>query len=288
MSLLDRVHACTRHDPGGRVPLRVEGAVRGRLTPALAEALTGFPDVFVPAGDGLALHPDLHTAALRTQAVGAVVDALYPRGLFGARRGELYPVSRRFDDAPAFALERGAVGAFGTPAFGVHLNGFVDGAAGPRLWIARRAAAKPTFPGRLDHLVGGGQPLGLGVEANLRKECAEEAGLPDTLLGGLTPIHRLTYRFEDEYGFHDDTTFVFDLALPSDFRPRPQDGEVDAFELWPLARVIDTLRTTRAFKTNVALVILDWLLRRGELDGDPERDALEDAIGALRGPLGAA
>jgi hypothetical protein len=41
---------------------------------------------------------------------------------------------------------------------GVHMNGYVtlpDG--GKELWVARRSRAKPTWPGKLDHIVAGGQ-----------------------------------------------------------------------------------------------------------------------------------
>lgn len=49
-----------------------------------------------------------------------------------------------------------------TPWPGVHLNGFVCLPGGSReLWVARRSASKPTWPGKLDHIAAGGQPHGL-------------------------------------------------------------------------------------------------------------------------------
>ena len=39
----------------------------------------------------------------------------------------------------------------------MHINGYVSGAEGQRLWLARRSATKPTWPGMLDHIVAGGQ-----------------------------------------------------------------------------------------------------------------------------------
>ena len=45
-------------------------------------------------------------------------------------------------------------------AYGVHINGYVGdvaAAGGQRLWVARRSATKPTWPGMLDHIVAGGQ-----------------------------------------------------------------------------------------------------------------------------------
>jgi hypothetical protein len=38
------------------------------------------------------------------------------------------------------------------------VNGYVGGADGSKkLWVARRSASKQTWPGRLDHIVAGGQ-----------------------------------------------------------------------------------------------------------------------------------
>jgi hypothetical protein len=43
----------------------------------------------------------------------------------------------------------------------------------------------------------------------------------------------------------------------------PADGEVAGFELWPLARVVETVRQTDDFKFNVNLVLLDLFARLG-------------------------
>jgi len=42
----------------------------------------------------------------------------------------------------------------------VHINGFVETDAGLELWVARRSKDKPTWPGKLDHIVAGGQVRG--------------------------------------------------------------------------------------------------------------------------------
>src|SRR3546814_9622945 len=85
-------------------------------------------------------------------------------------RGEDYGIARRWGEAPLFRMERGAVPLFGVPAFGVHVNGYVATADGPRLWVGRRAKHKMVAPGKLDHLVAGGQPYGLGLMENVRSE----------------------------------------------------------------------------------------------------------------------
>ena len=47
------------------------------------------------------------------------------------------------------------------------------------------------------------------------------------------------------------------------FSPQAADGEVEAFELWPIARVMQTVRDTDEFKFNVNLVLIDLFRRQG-------------------------
>ncbi len=62
--------------------------------------------------------------------------------------------------------------------------------------------------------------------------------------------------------------FIYDLELPTDFTPRPTDGEVAEFLLWPLAQVRDTVRDGDGFKFNCALVAIDFLIRHGIIGPD--------------------
>lgn len=72
-------------------------------------------------------------------------------------RDELYPVygdDSRADNI-AFVMERAATPLFGIPTFGVHVNGFSrDASTGEKkMWVARRALTKQTWPGVLDNCV---------------------------------------------------------------------------------------------------------------------------------------
>ena len=58
-------------------------------------------------------------------------------------------------------------------------------------------------------------------------------------------------------GLRRDLLHCYDLDLPEDFVPRAADGEVESFELWPIARVLQTVRDTDDFKFNVNLVLID-------------------------------
>ena len=79
-------------------------------------------------------------------------------------------------------------------------------------------------------------------------------------------VGRINYAVEREEGLRRDTLHCFDLALPADFVPRPEDGEAVGFELWPIERVRDRVRDTDDFKFNVALVLIDLLLRHGVIE----------------------
>jgi hypothetical protein len=64
-------------------------------------------------------------------------------------------------------------------------------------------------------------------------------------------------------GLRRDLLHCYDLDLPEDFAPSATDGEVASFELWPIGRVLQTVRDTDDFKFNVNLVLIDLFLRRG-------------------------
>jgi hypothetical protein len=77
--------------------------------------------------------------------------------------------------------------------------------------------------------------------------------------------------------------YCYDLDLPPGFEPRCQDGEVQAFYLWPVRRVLETVRDGSEFKLNCNLVIIDFLVRHGYIDQDAP-DYL-DIIQGLRSAL---
>ena len=114
----------------------------------------------------------------RTSAVDEVLRKLYTEKHFTGWRNERYPVSAGFFNKPYFEMERAAVPNFGVSAYGVHLNGYVREKGEILMWLAKRDDHKPTYPGKLDNMVAGGLPLGIGVLENLIKEASEEAALP--------------------------------------------------------------------------------------------------------------
>ena len=125
----------------------------------------------------------------------------------------------------------------------------------------------------------GGQPHGLSLEANLIKEAWEEASLEASLAAKARPVGQIAYRCLLNDHVRDDVLFCYDLELPEEVTPRPQDDEVESFELWPLAEVLAQVRDSDDFKFNVNLVLMDFFLRHGALDkSDPEVAALAERL----------
>lgn len=137
------------------------------LARRFAQKLLSFTDVFTlqqqaanaNASQPLTLTPQHSTQDQRTQAVAAVLSELRDKhGLLSGWRDELYPVTPAFDAKPLLLMERAAAPYFGIRAYGVHINGYVVQPDGSKaLWVARRSKSKQTWPGKLDHIVAGGQ-----------------------------------------------------------------------------------------------------------------------------------
>lgn len=268
MSLLERIRTCHQWDPGAYRPFLIDGTSYGYIPHALATRLSDFPAVFGVESAQVTLSSELADFEYRSQAVAEVVQQLTESGDLPAWRGEDFPLARRWGDAPVMTIDRCAAAPFGIRSFGVHVNGITEREGERLMWIGRRAMNKPSAPGKLDHIVAGGQPHGLSIKENLIKECAEEADIPRPLAERAKPTSAVSYLCEWTDGLRDDVAFCYDLELPADFTPRNTDGEVDDFYLWPIDQVIERVRDTEDFKFNVNLVIIDFMIRHGYLGPD--------------------
>jgi len=200
---------------------------------------------------------------------------IYEEGLLWSWVGEPFPVKASVTDPTRFVIERTLTAPLGCLTFCVHLNGYVRTQNGIELWVAKRSQQKPTFPGKLDNMVGGGQPAGLGLFENLLKECFEEAGISETQASQSIATGTISYRHTDGRGLKRDILYCYDLELPDSFVPICQDGEVESFERLPIDEVLSMIETTDAFKYNCNLVIIDFAIRHGILTGDNTPDYAE-------------
>ena len=274
MSLIERIKECQRWDRKRYRPFRVDGQSLGWIGREFADRLKGFPAVFAVSPEAVDLVPGLRDFDTRSRAVEEVLRQLKAEGLIKGWRDEAYPVSSSLHSRPLMKMERAAVPLFGVRAYGVHLNGFVGRGDSLRLWVARRSATKQTAPGKLDHIVAGGQPMGLSLMENLVKECAEEAAMPESLARQARPAGFVSYVTERVEGLRSDICYAYDIELPVNFVPRNTDGEIEWFQLWPVGEVKARLAAGDDFKFNVALVNIDFLVRRGYL-GPDEPDYVE-------------
>jgi len=253
----------------------------GLIERGFAETLRRFPDVFRVGDGAVRLDGGPADVAARTAAVDGALRALRREGMFPSWRDEAFPVGTGFAAPPAFMMERAAVPRFGVRAYGVHLNGFVRDGARILMWVARRALDRAMAPGKLDQIVAGGQPAGLSLRRNLIKECGEEASIPPELAAGAVGVGAVSYCTERAEGLRRDVEFIYDLELPPDFVPVNTDGEVAAFELWPIETVAERVRDSDDFKFNCALVVIDFLIRHGLIE--PDHPEYETLIRGLRG-----
>ncbi len=280
MSLLDRIEACRRWDRSRYIPFRVAGQDVGWVTHDFARRLQGFPNVFHVAESAVAMMPGLGDFAGRSAAMAQALEPLRRDGTIKGWREEPYPVGTDFYAPALLQMERAAVPLFGVRAYGVHVNGFTGDGASLKLWVAKRSRSKQTAPGKLDHLVAGGQPHGIGLMENVVKECGEEAGMAPALARTARPAGFVSYVTERVEGLRNDICFVYDIALPADFKPVNEDGEIEEFYLWPIGEVVERLSATDDFKFNVALVNIDFLVRRGYLS--PDTAGYVDIVEGLR------
>jgi 8-oxo-dGTP pyrophosphatase MutT (NUDIX family) len=261
-SYLRHFHASNRHDLNKFVPFLISEKQLGWIAKDIVPLLP--KNIFQSHNNGIALNPDFDSFDKRSDALSKTTDILLKH--FGKQlRHEMYPVIAQWGDEPLAQIDRVAVPWFGVRGFGIHVNGFTRKRDGIHLWVGERAADRLIDPGKLDNLIGGGQPIGLTLEQNLCKEAQEEAGINADLAMSAKPVREIRYLVERHGGLRNDVLFIYDLELPDGYTPHNTDGEVAAFHLMPLAEVAAIVHDTDKFKFNCNLVIIDFLMRHGFL-----------------------
>lgn len=267
------------------IPFRLGPHVVGRLLPSTVPKLKEFNDRFDNApfeikDTHITFSSGVDSFEKRTEVVKALFDTWREEKAFVALAGwrnELYPVygdlSRQ--DNVAFVMERAATPIFGISTFGCHLNAFTKEEDGTiKMWIARRSKTKQTWPGYLDNCVAGGITYKYSTHQTMVKECDEEASIPEHIAEKSRNCGAITYFTYSENGLQPETQYIFDLQLPSDVTPKPQDGEVECFYLWTLNEINQKILDGE-FKLNCALVIVDFLIRHSFITADTEADYLD-------------
>jgi 8-oxo-dGTP pyrophosphatase MutT (NUDIX family) len=276
--------AAQARDPIARVPFMVlhggQPHPAGSVARAHLPALRRWPQALRIDAERITL--TLPPAA-RTDFFTDTNRLLRDEGLIRAWRDETYPLHSLADGTLLATIERAASRFWGSLTYGAHCNGYVADAAGRpvALWIARRAYSKPTDPGLLDNLVGGGVAHGQTPAEALVREGWEEAGLqPGQMHGRLQAGHIVELARDIPEGFQREHLSVYDLPLPAGVVPSNQDGEVHSIECLPLDEAL-ALAATEAMTVDAGLVTLDFALRHGVLPAD-QHAALDAAMAPLR------
>lgn len=261
MSYVRRVGACNNVCFEQLLPWFVDGTRYGWVDQAFAACLRDYPAVFTVGESAIRLHEHFPDYRSRTEAVNQVMLQLHQAGVIDTWVGEAYPVLQHFAGEAVLEIERAAASFLGIRSFGVHVNGLVRRGNDIMVWVGIRSHAKPFWPGKLDQLVAGGQPVGISLLENVVKEAAEEAAIPPQLAQQAQAVGQIHYQHQGQRGLENSTLFLYDLWLPEDFIPQNNDGEVDGFRLLPLSEIAHLTEYTEDFKANCNLVNIDLLLR---------------------------
>lgn len=246
------------------VPFTADGVLAGWMRPEFAQRLEQWPEYFSVRNRGVGMLGHFESPEHRSAAIAEVVEALAEQTVIRHWRGEQVTVSESFYSPPLFHVERAATQYLGCTVYGAHLNGVTVKRNEPFMWIAERSANKDTDPGKLDNVAAGRIARAMSPYQTMAKEAGEEAGLEGPLVALIKPSGALHSTRETEEGFHNEIIFTHDLIVPEVFEPINRDGEVNAFHCLPLREVMDLLeRNPAAFTVDAALVIIDFLIRRG-------------------------
>jgi 8-oxo-dGTP pyrophosphatase MutT (NUDIX family) len=269
---LEWIVECNHYDVDEFIPFVIDGSILGyvhRLNQSLfTEHCDVFTDTSIHGRKALTFLSHFDSFTKRTETANQLAQYWLETGVITSWVGEQYNVNTGYNHHSFFTIERAAASLLGIKKYGVHLNAWVKKGGEIYLWVARRSKDKPTFPGKLDHLVAGGHGAGLTIYETMIKECQEEANIPENIARTAKAVSLVTYAMERNQKLQQDNLFVYDLELSPDFVPENTDGEAEEFFLWPVEEVLKVVATSRDYKTNCNLVIIDFAVRHGYLKPD--------------------
>jgi 8-oxo-dGTP pyrophosphatase MutT (NUDIX family) len=186
--------------------------------------------------------------------------------------GSDYPVS----------IERYASTLFGIVSRGAHLTVYTKTTSGMKIWVPRRSPHLFTYPNCLDTTVAGGVAFGEGPFECIVREAEEEASLPEDLIrkqvvhcGCISYVGLNDRGGEGETGLiAPDIMYVYDLEIPQDMVCKQNDEEVKEFYLMTIDEVKQGLARAE-FKTNSAIVMVDFFIRHGIITAENEKNYAE-------------
>ncbi len=266
--LLRWVQRCHNYQLNQFRPFYVAGYKVGWILPEDLPLFEQSPALFAVESERVELLGEPSSPKERSAQLDVVLRQWRDQGYINGWRDEHYLISDG-EGTPLFSIERSATALLGVLNLGVHLNGFVRRTDGIWLWMARRARNRPRYPGKLDQMVAGGMTAYQSPQQVMKRECQEEAGVPMTLAETLKSVGLVTLCHHNSKGqLRREIIYTYDLELPETFQPCNQDGEVEEFQLMPIAEVMRLVAETDDIKINCNLVVLDFLVRHSVLHAD--------------------
>ena len=266
--LLRWVQRCHNYQLNQFRPFYVAGYKVGWILPEDLPLFEQSPALFAVESERVELLGEPSSPKERSAQLDVVLRQWRDQGYINGWRDEHYLISDG-EGTPLFSVERSATALLGVLNLGVHLNGFVRRTDGIWLWMARRARNRPRYPGKLDQMVAGGMTAYQSPQQVMKRECQEEAGVPMTLAETLKSVGLVTLCHHNSKGqLRREIIYTYDLELPETFQPCNQDGEVEEFQLMPIAEVMRLVAETDDIKTNCNLVVLDFLVRHSVIHAD--------------------
>ncbi len=267
---LNWISLCNNYNPIHYFDFVVANTVVGAIHKNNLPLFQAHPTIFNVENQVVKLDSRYNSPENRTQIIHQLVKNWYVWGKISGWREEIYNVTTEFNTLPLMKIERSAAPIFGMGRYGIHVNGLTYRNNRLHMWIAKRAKNKPSSPNKLDNLTAGGHVANKTVSETLIKECYEEANIPQPLAIQAQSAGFIRYILDRKQEVKRETLFIYDLFLPENFIPKNNDGEVAAFYLWPIKRVMDEGGNTQLFKTNINLVLIDFFVRYGFFTPDDE------------------
>lgn len=255
-----------------------------------------FPDNVerMPWTEGFEVDHEDRTVKLKDSSNGkdtsAVCNAAFGKVVNDAIEGDTFALLHKQHSEPfpilgakyPVRLERFAGDLFGITARGAHLTVYTKAEDGMRIWVPRRSPDMFTYPNKLDTTVAGGVSSEETPFQNIVREGEEEASLhADLIHKDVRATGVLTYMSysKEKPGGNEanavpDVIYVFDLEVGQDVTPTPGDEEVKEFYLMGVDEIKEALANGE-FKTNSAVVMIDFFIRHGFITADNEKDYVE-------------
>jgi len=180
------------------------------------------------------------------------------------------------------SVERYASTLFGIVSRGAHLTVYTKTESGMKIWVPRRSPNLFTYPNCLDTTVAGGVAFGEGPFECVVREADEEASLREDLVREqMVHCGCVSYVGLNDRGgggeaglIAADIMYVYDLEVPEHVICKRNDEEVKEFYLMTIDEVKKGLANAE-FKTNSAIVMIDFFIRHGIITAENEPNYAE-------------